>query len=162
MRAQYPALLDLTGRKILVVGGGRVAMRKVEGLLAGGGTPDLLAPELVTGLAGMATAFGLSHRAADFIEGDTAGYAFVIAATNDRATNTKVAKEARHNGAWVNVVDDLEASNFMRAAAPRRGRARLPAAAAREQRPRVRPALRRGARGARRSAPWRCCARRGR
>ena len=112
MRAQYPALLDLSGRKILVVGGGRVAMRKVEGLLAGGGTPDLLAPELVTGLAGMATAFGLLHRAADFAEGDTAGYALVIAATNDGAVNTRVANEARENGAWVNVVDDPEASNF--------------------------------------------------
>ena len=36
----------------------------------------------------------------------------MIAATNDGAVNTRVANEARENGAWVNVVDDPEASNF--------------------------------------------------
>jgi siroheme synthase-like protein len=110
--ARYPALLDLTDSAILVVGGGRVALRKVEGLLAGGGSPDLLAPELCSGLAGMATAFGLTHRAVEFADGDTNGYAVVIAATNDAVVNRRVAEEARRNHAWVNVVDDAEVSNF--------------------------------------------------
>lgn len=116
----YPVLLDLTDVPILVIGGGRVAIRKVEGLLAGGGRPDLLAPEISADLAAMVATFGLTHRATPFAAGDTAGYAVVVAATSDAEVNHRAGREARENGAWVNVVDDPEASNFIVPATLRR------------------------------------------
>lgn len=120
MTPHYPALLDLSDARILVVGGGRVAARRVEGLLAGGGRPDLLAPEITPELAAMAATFGLAHQPRTFAEGDTAGYTLVVAATSDGEVNARVGLEARANGAWVNVVDDPAASTFIVPATLRR------------------------------------------
>lgn len=120
MTPHYPVLLDLSSTQILVIGGGRVAMRKVEGLLSGGGRPDLLAPRISAELAAMAATFGLSHRPAAFSAGDTAGYQLVIVATSDARANAAAAAEARANGAWVNVVDDPEGSTFIVPATLRR------------------------------------------
>lgn len=120
MTPHYPILLNLSDTAILVIGGGRVAMRKVEGLLAGGGRPDVLAPELSADLSAMGATFGLTHRIGEFSAGDTAGYQLVIAATSDPDVNARAAAEARENGAWVNVVDDPEASTFIVPATLRR------------------------------------------
>lgn len=117
----YPVLLDLTDVGVLVVGGGTVALRKVEGLLRGGGRPDLVSPEVVPPLSDLIAALGLRHRVRRFEAGDAAGYALVIAATDDRAVNARIAAEARERGVWVNVVDDPAASNFIVPAVLREG-----------------------------------------
>ncbi|HEX6070761.1 MAG TPA: bifunctional precorrin-2 dehydrogenase/sirohydrochlorin ferrochelatase [Longimicrobiaceae bacterium] len=121
MRALYPALLDLTAARILVVGGGRVALRKVEGLLAAGGRPDILAPELTPALEGLAASRGLTHRAAGFSDGSVRGYQLVVAATDRAEVNARVGAEARAAGAWVNVVDDPAASSLTVPATVREG-----------------------------------------
>ena len=117
----YPGLLDLTDVPVLVVGGGEVAARKVEGLLAGGGTPDVLAPEVTDVMAGLLATFGLVHRRARFADGDTEGYRIVFAATDDREVNAHIAGEALQRGIWVNVADDPEASSFHVPAVLRQG-----------------------------------------
>lgn len=121
MSALYPALLDLDAARVLVVGGGQVALRKVEGLLAAGGTPDLIAPELAPELAALVESAGLFHRAAAFAEGDTRGYRIVVAATDRTGVNAQVAAEARAGGAWVNIVDDPEGSDLAVPATLREG-----------------------------------------
>ncbi|MBE0618439.1 MAG: NAD(P)-dependent oxidoreductase, partial [Proteobacteria bacterium] len=60
MAEVYPLFLRLTGRPCLVVGGGRVAVRKVDGLLAADACITVVAPEAEASLVGLAEARRLS------------------------------------------------------------------------------------------------------
>src|SRR5690606_5805857 len=69
----------------------------------------------------LVASFGLAYRASPFAPGAAMGYRVVVAATNDRAVNAAVGREAREHGAWVNVVDDPTISNFLVPAVLRQG-----------------------------------------
>ena len=112
MSGLYPVLLDLAATRVLVVGGGAVAFRKVESLVECGGRPDLIAPQLLPRLAALVEKSGLGWHARGYEAGDARGYQVVIAATDRPEVNSAVAREAREHGAWVNVVDDPDASTF--------------------------------------------------
>ena len=111
----YPVFLDLHGKRCVVVGGGQVAVRKVEGLLAVGAEVTVIAPEHGALPAGV----GVLRRA--YQPGDLAGARLVIAATNDAAVNAAVASEAEARGILVNVVDDPAQCSFILPAVVRRG-----------------------------------------
>lgn len=103
---RYPVMLDLRGRPVLVVGGGAVAARKVQGLLDAGAEVRVVAPTVVTPIAD-AVADGLViWEPRSFSAGDVAGaagpWAFVVAATDDAEVNDCVAGEATRAGVWVN------------------------------------------------------------
>jgi precorrin-2 dehydrogenase / sirohydrochlorin ferrochelatase len=108
----YPVLLDLSSARVLVVGGGAVAARKVETLVDFGGRPDLVAPALLPRLAATVEKHGLTWRSRGYEPGDGRGYHLVVAATDRPEINSAVAREAREQGTWVNVVDDPDASTF--------------------------------------------------
>jgi uroporphyrin-III C-methyltransferase/precorrin-2 dehydrogenase/sirohydrochlorin ferrochelatase len=108
-----PVFLDVRGRDCLIVGGGEVAARKAELLLRAGSRLTVLAPELGPTLTRLADAGELSHRAANFSEGDIAGFTLAIAATDDPAVNVAVATAARARGIPVNVVDDPAHCDFI-------------------------------------------------
>lgn len=112
MSASYSVFLDLSCLRVLVVGGGTVACRKVTGVLEGGGRPELLSPELCPALAARAERRALRWERRPFAAGDTAGYALVFAATDRREVNAAVAREARAGGALVNVADAPEEGSF--------------------------------------------------
>jgi len=118
--AQYPVNLVLSGRPVLVVGGGRVALRKVEGLLACGAAVTVIAPEVVPELAAEPDVRVLARR---YVEGDVGrgGYRLVITATDDRAVNQQVHDDAEAAGVWVNSADDPERCTFTLPALVRRG-----------------------------------------
>ena len=121
----YPVTLSLSGRPVLVVGGGEVALRKIEGLLAEGARLTVIAPEPVAAVEELARRGAVelhrrSHRA-----GDAAGFALVFAATDDRAVNARVCQEARDAGIWVNAADDPELCSFHLPARLRRGALQL-------------------------------------
>jgi precorrin-2 dehydrogenase/sirohydrochlorin ferrochelatase len=118
--AQYPVNLVLTGKKCLVVGGGRVAARKVEGLLACGADVTVIAPEVDADLAADP---GVRVLGRAYVEGDAGrgGYRLVITATDDRATNQLVHDDAEAAGIWVNSADDPERCTFTLPAIVRNG-----------------------------------------
>ena len=118
--AQYPVNLVVTGRPVLVVGGGRVALRKVEGLLACGAAVTVIAPDVVPELAAEPDVRVLARR---YVEGDVGrgGYRLVITATDDRAVNQLVHDDAEAAGVWVNSADDPERCTFTLPALVRRG-----------------------------------------
>ncbi len=115
----YLAALDLRGRRCLVAGGGAVARRKVEGLLAAGAVVRVVAPDV----GEMPEAAAVERRAARLADLD--GAALVVCATDDPATNAALAREARRRGVLVNVVDDPEAGTFSVPAVVRRGRVQV-------------------------------------
>ncbi len=118
----YPInLVGLGQQRCVVVGGGQVALRKVEGLLAAGAQVVVVAPQLDARLRLLAEADGVAVRARAFEPGDLDGTFLVVAATDDPDVNRAVSAEALRRGLLVNVVDDSEASNFIVPAVVRRG-----------------------------------------
>lgn len=121
MGRYYPVMLDLAGVECLVVGGGRVAERKVEGLLNVGARVTVIAPRATERLAELARQGKVQHERRPFAAGDAAGHRLVIAATDDARLNAEVAGEGRRRGILVNVVDCAPESNFIVPATVRRG-----------------------------------------
>lgn len=117
----YPLFLEMKGRRCLVVGGGVVAQRKVEGLLAAEATVTVVSPELTPEIASLRDEGRVEHRAREYRRGDLEGFSIVVAATDDAAVNTRVAREARQKGTWVNVVDEPEQCDFILPSVIRRG-----------------------------------------
>jgi siroheme synthase-like protein len=100
-----PLYFPTRSMSCLIVGGGSVAARKVDILLASGCTVTVIAPQAEAALR-KATELGRItwHRRA-FAGGDCRGFQLVIAATRDPAVNRAVASESRKLGIPVNVVD---------------------------------------------------------
>ena len=117
----YPIALKLEGRRCLVVGGGRVARRKVSGLLDCGAEVVVVAPECEAGLRDQAERGAITLRERPFQEEDAAGARLVIAATDDRTVNQAVVRAAHAAGALVNVVDEPGDCDFYAPACIRRG-----------------------------------------
>jgi uroporphyrin-III C-methyltransferase/precorrin-2 dehydrogenase/sirohydrochlorin ferrochelatase len=92
----YLAGLVLTGRRVVVVGGGHVAQRRVSGLLGAGADVTVVSLEVTPALEGLATELTLVLR--EFTESDLDGAWYVVAATDDPVVNARVvaAADARH------------------------------------------------------------------
>ncbi|HEY6100955.1 MAG TPA: uroporphyrinogen-III C-methyltransferase, partial [Anaeromyxobacter sp.] len=112
-------------RPVLVVGGGEVALRKVEGLRAEGARLTVIAPEVVPALEDLARRGEVALRRRVHRAGDAAGFALVFAATDDREVNERVFEEARRAGIWVNVADEPERCTFHLPARVQRGAMQL-------------------------------------
>lgn len=107
---RYPLLLDLRGRKVVVVGGGGVAARKVERLRASGAEVRVVAPVFDATLHAVSEGVELVPSA--FVPAHLDGAFLVFACTNDRSVNAAVADESARRGIAVNVTDDPEGSDF--------------------------------------------------
>jgi siroheme synthase-like protein len=119
----YPVFLEMTDRPCVVVGGGAVAERKVEGLLAAGAWVTVVSPELTPALAALKEEGRLQHVAREYREGDLEGYEVAVVATDDGAVNADVAREGRSASGriWVNAVDDPPNCDFILPSVIRRG-----------------------------------------
>ena len=110
MSPRYPVLLDLGGRACLVVGGGPVAERKARGLLAADAHVTLIAPEATEALVALAADGRLTWAPRPVTPADLASapgggpWAFVVAATSDRAVNQQVIAAVDARGWWGNDV----------------------------------------------------------
>lgn len=90
----YPSGLRLAGRRVLVVGGGQVAQRRVPGLIAVGAEVALVSPVVTPAIEGLATAGEIAWEQRAYAEGDVDGAWYVIAATDDTAVNEEVGAAA--------------------------------------------------------------------
>jgi len=117
----YPAFLDLRGRRCVVVGGGVVALRKVEALLRCGAQVLVVSPDLSVELAARVRERRVAHEAREFRPEDLGGAFLVVAATDDASVNAQVFEEAERRGLLVNTVDDPERCNFIVPSAIQRG-----------------------------------------
>ena len=106
----FPLFADLHGRRVLVVGGGAVAERKVRLLLEAGAQVLLVAPQVTDWLASNPA---VEVRRERFSPEHFSGAVLVIAATDDPAVNAEVAATGRERNVLVNVVDVSELSSFI-------------------------------------------------
>jgi len=109
----FPLFLDLTGKPVLLVGGGEVAARKYALLEDAGARVTVVAPALGTGLSTALAAGAFTHVARVFAAADIEGMWLVVAATDDRAVNAAAAAAAHAARIPCNVVDDRELSSFI-------------------------------------------------
>jgi precorrin-2 dehydrogenase/sirohydrochlorin ferrochelatase len=114
---QYPVNLVLDGRRCLVVGGGKVALRKVEGLLACGGRVTVVAPRVDDALRSLP----VTVEQRPWRPADLDGMWLVIAATDDPAVNRAVYDAGQRAGVWVNGADDPANCSFTLPSVVRRG-----------------------------------------
>ncbi|MBO1113342.1 siroheme synthase CysG [Bordetella petrii] len=108
----FPLFADLQGRRVLVVGGGDIAARKVQLLLEASADVHVGAPALVPELALLAAQGRIRALAGEFRPDWLDDAWLVVAATDDRAVNAAVSQAAQTRRIFSNVVDDAELSSF--------------------------------------------------
>src|SRR6478609_6237929 len=92
--ATYPSGLRLDGRRVVVVGGGHVAQRRVPQLLTAGADVHVVSPEITPAIEGMVGGGELTWHPRGFEDADLDGTWYVIAATDDRSVNERVSAAA--------------------------------------------------------------------
>ncbi|MEU5866117.1 uroporphyrinogen-III C-methyltransferase [Nonomuraea sp. NPDC047529] len=102
--------LRLSGRRVLVVGGGRVAQRRVPALLEAGAEVTVVSPGVTPALDDLIAAGRVTWHPRPYEVGDCDGAWLVQACTDDRAVNTAVAAEAEAKRVWCVRADDKDAS----------------------------------------------------
>ena len=117
----YPVFLEMKDRRCVVIGGGAVAERKVEGLVAVGANVTVISPAITNGLRELLTQGAIRHVAREYQTGDRAGYDLVFVATDNSEINVVVSNEARSLRIWVNSADDPDHCDFILPAVIRRG-----------------------------------------
>jgi uroporphyrin-III C-methyltransferase/precorrin-2 dehydrogenase/sirohydrochlorin ferrochelatase len=109
----FPLFFDLRLQKVLIVGGGEVALRKAALLERAGAAITLVAPRIVPELERRAAAGALTVVRREFVPEDLAGVRLAIVATAGRASNRWIASLCEARAIPVNVVDDREASRVI-------------------------------------------------
>ena len=134
----YPIFLDLTGKPVLIVGAGKVALRKAKGLLEAGAKVTVVAPRTEPEFATLGV---ILHRR-KFRPADLLGAVLTFAATDDRRVNHAVMLAARRRGIPVNVADARDECSFIVPSRITRGNVQIAISTGGES-PRLAAALRR-------------------
>jgi precorrin-2 dehydrogenase / sirohydrochlorin ferrochelatase len=117
----FPAFLKIEGRHCLVVGAGRVAEEKIEGLLRTGAELLVVAPEATARIRDWARTGKIRWEQRTFRPTDFAGAFMVVAATSSPVLHARIHKLARRRKVLCNVVDDPEHCDFYYGSVVRRG-----------------------------------------
>lgn len=121
MNTYYPIYVQLHDQPCVVIGGGRIAEGKVEGLLAAEAKVTIIAPELTPGLQKLIDEKPIAYIPRSYQPGDLSGAFLVICATDQAEVNHQVWQEANSNHQLVNVVDDTPRCNFIAPSILRKG-----------------------------------------
>jgi len=114
----YPVGLVVDGRRCLVVGGGRIAARKVEGLRSCGAIVHVVAPSVSDEIKAMT---GVTYDERPYERADLDAMRLVITATGDPAVDQQIFDECEAAGIWCNSADDPDRCTFTLPATLRHG-----------------------------------------
>jgi uroporphyrin-III C-methyltransferase/precorrin-2 dehydrogenase/sirohydrochlorin ferrochelatase len=117
----YPVGLRLAGRRVVVVGGGQVAHRRVAGLLEARALVTVVSPELTPALEALVAPGAVTWHPRRYVAGDLTGAWYTVAATDDPAVNAAVAAEAERDRVFCARADDRSASSVWTPAVGRQG-----------------------------------------
>ncbi len=109
----YPVFLDIKGKRCCVIGGGKVAERKVFSLLESGAFVTVISPKMTEGLKALKYINGFKSLKRKYKRGDLADSALVISASSSNRVNAEVSAEAGELGIQVNIVDDPAKCSFI-------------------------------------------------
>ncbi|HUU40229.1 MAG TPA: bifunctional precorrin-2 dehydrogenase/sirohydrochlorin ferrochelatase [Desulfatiglandales bacterium] len=117
----YPVFLDLKDKKVLVIGGGKVAERKIKNLLTYGCSIYIISKNLTPALKRLVSENKVENIPYESLETFMDDAFMVIAATDNPEINTGVALQARERGILVNAVDQPQDCNFIMPSIVRQG-----------------------------------------
>ena len=117
----YPVNLVLTGRRCVVVGGGRIAARKIEALVDAGAAVHVIAIDAVPEIVAAADAGRLTLESRAFVPADLDGAWLATTATGDSAVDRGVFEAGEARGIWVNSADDPDNCSFTLMSVVRQG-----------------------------------------
>jgi precorrin-2 dehydrogenase/sirohydrochlorin ferrochelatase len=109
----YPVFLKLKNKKCVVIGGGKVAERKVKGLLGKGALVTVISLSLTQELERLERQGEIKVRRRGYRASDLQGALLAMVATDNKELNRSVAREGRAKGVLINVVDNLRHSDFI-------------------------------------------------
>ncbi len=121
MNTYYPVYIQLKEKPCTVIGGGKIAEGKVEGLLAVDARVTVISPDLTPHLRDLAQQNQITYLSRTYEPGDLTGAFLVICATDQAGINRQVWQEATANNQLVNVVDDTPRCNFIAPSILRKG-----------------------------------------
>ncbi|WP_425247949.1 uroporphyrinogen-III C-methyltransferase [Streptomyces sp. NEAU-NA10] len=104
----YPVGLRLTGRRVVVLGGGQVAQRRLPALIAAGADIHLVSPEATPSVEAMADAGEITWHRRPYAEGDLTDAWYALIATSDADANTRASAEAETHRVWCVRSDDAD------------------------------------------------------
>jgi len=119
--AKYPIFLELTGRRVVLIGGGAVAVRKAQALLAAGARLVVVAEKLNEVLTDQCTDSGAELIRSRYSKDYLAGAVLAIAATNNQQLNRRIYQDCQELEILCNVVDQPELCDFFVPAVLQRG-----------------------------------------
>ncbi len=119
--AKYPISLELTGRRVVIIGGGEVAARKLQTILDAGAAATVLSANISDHIKEVAKNGNVELIQAQYYRDALTGATLAIAATDDRRTNEMVFEHCRELGILCNVVDVPELCDFFVPAVIKRG-----------------------------------------
>lgn len=122
MPRTYPVSLVLEGQKALVVGGGAVATRKVEGLLPYDIAIAIVSPSITDTLRRLVDARRCTWKPKDYSAEDLRGADIAFVATDDEGVNAQVYRDASEKHVMINVADRPELCSFFLPSVLRRGK----------------------------------------
>jgi precorrin-2 dehydrogenase / sirohydrochlorin ferrochelatase len=117
----FPAFLKLAGRRCVVVGAGRIAEQKLDGLISTGAVVRVVAPVATPRIRDLAQAGRIDWTQRGFAADDLDGVLLVIAATGNPSVNEDVFRQADARGVLCNAVDEPDRCHFYFPAVVRRG-----------------------------------------
>jgi precorrin-2 dehydrogenase/sirohydrochlorin ferrochelatase len=109
----YPIYIDLEQRPVTIIGGGEVCARKAETMLRYGAIVTIVSPAFTDEIEGWARDGRVALRRKLYDESDLGGAAIVIASTDDKCVNGRIARDARRRRIPVNVVDVTHLCEFI-------------------------------------------------
>ena len=117
----FPIFLKLLHRRCIVIGAGKIAQEKIEGLLHTGAEIRVIAPEATPRIRALAQEKRIHWEPRAFKSSDLKGAFLVVAATSSRALHEKIYLAARRQRVLCNVVDDPPHCDFYYGSVVRRG-----------------------------------------
>ena len=117
----YPIFLNIQGKRCVVIGGGKVALRKVKMLLDCRANVSVISPKPHPEIVKLSKKRAIHLIQRDYEAQDLKGAVIAIACTDVKEVNRKVADKAKKTGVLVNVADDLKPSDFIIPSFFRRG-----------------------------------------
>ena len=121
----YPVFLQLAKKKVLVIGAGEVAERKIQALLASNAEILLLAKKINKNIQNLIDNKQIIYLGEDFQEEFIDEVFFIISATDDREFNQKISQIAEKKAKFCNCVDDLDNSSLILGANLNRGKLQI-------------------------------------
>jgi len=117
----YPVSLVLEDKPVVVVGGGKVALRKVRALLEAGARVTVISQQACEEIADLGREGIVDLKVREYRTGDLEGAVVAVSATDSRETNEQAARDARDAGILINVVDVPPLCDFYVPAVLKRG-----------------------------------------